>query len=230
MAEELSRVFYEQISINETFLDNSPQHALEVGAGSGFLTTSLLKNLPSLKTLTCIDIEASAINCTKKNVEVAKLTPGVNKPKVDYLIGSFDATHFKEKKQDLIVCNPPYIPELPDNDSKTTGGLYLEAVSGLELIEYIIKELPNILSSKGKLLLMVSTLSLVETLSLIPKNYCVKKPFGNSSYEVLFDVEAVLEKTDWLEFLEQKNNMKLYKDRHNYFHQLHPLWISLPEK
>jgi methylase of polypeptide subunit release factors len=229
MAEELSRVLYEKFSIEENQFANEPHHALEIGVGSGFLATSVMKNLPSLQTLTCIDIEAAAINCTKKNIEVAKLTPGVNKPQIDYLISNFDVSQFREKNIDLIICNPPYIPH-PPNGKDSLSGHYLPAVGGLELIEYIIRELPNVLSRKGKLLLMVSSLALDETLELIPKSYFVQRPFGNSGYKVLFDVEAVLEDQKWLHFLENKDKLKLHKDRDNYFHILHPLWISLSEQ
>lgn len=220
MAEELARSVYEpkeKVKRNDV--------VLEIGTGSGFLAASLVKNVSSIKKLICVDIESTAIACTQKNIEISSFAPGANKPDDSYIIGEFDSTRFNQKA-DLVVCNPPYIPKNLEKIKKVSTAPYLEAVGGLELIENVLMNLKEFLAEDGKLLLIVSHLSVKETEKLIEKyEYELQKPFGQSSYEVFFDVEAVLEDDEWIDFLIKREN-KLIERSGKYFHRLHPLWVS----
>lgn len=231
MSEALARTFYEDFSPDEIRVQNGPQRVLEIGSGNGFLSAGIVRYLPSLEELTCVDIETTAIFCTEKNLKVALLAPGTQQPKIIYSIGPFDASKFHNKKLDLIVCNPPYIPYPPNYETlNQESAHYLEAVGGLELIGNLLRELSNILVPGGKLLLMVSNLSLHETLTLVPKDYSILQPLGKGGYEVLFDVEDVLEDEGWMSFLRGKENGNLSHYKGEFIHLLHPLWISAEPK
>jgi hypothetical protein len=71
---------------------------------------------------------------------------------------------------------------------------------------------------------MTSSLSVDQPLEVLPANYKADRPLGKHGYEVFFDVEAVLDRPDWLSrLLESK---QLVKRDDAYFHRLHPIWIS----
>jgi methylase of polypeptide subunit release factors len=227
VSEELARCLYEQFSSALTGKPQGPTRVLEIGTGSGFLSAGIVRYLASLENLICVDVESTAIFCTEKNIKVALLSPGTLQPHITYLIGAFDAPKFYNQKLDLIICNPPYIPYPSNWESlNKKSAYYLEAIGGLELIYEVLHELPKVLAPNGKLLLIVSNLSLDETLKAVPEGYKVSRPLGEGGIEVLFDVEDVLENGEWNNFLQAKEYGKLYRHKGEFVHRLHPLWIT----
>ncbi len=85
------------------------------------------------------------------------------------------------------------------------------------MIDKVLSSLHSILSQEGKLLILVSNLSLEYTLSKVPKGFTSELVL-ECGFEVLFDVEAVLNNEDWLQFLLQTNDLV---ERDNvYYHKL----------
>jgi len=200
------------------------KRALEIGCGNGLLTISIAKHCQKLEELHSIDINFNAINCANRNL-IANILPHLlAKKKVYFTSGSFEPELFASKF-DLIVCNPPYIP-LQSEKSKhsKTQTKFFQAVGGLVLIDTTLNSLDRILNPNGKLLLLVSNLSLDYTLGHIPKNYNYSFPI-NDGFEVLFDVEAVLNETTWLNFL--KKDCGLIAKKQLFYHKLFPIWIQL---
>ncbi len=113
---------------------------LDMGSGSGYLAKISLEN-------NC-DVLAADIN--KKSVELCKKEG----------IKAIQSNLFSKinGKFDLIVFNPPYLPEdkLEPKDSQliTTGGK-----QGHELIEKFLKQSKDYLNNNGKILLLYSSLS-----------------------------------------------------------------------
>lgn len=113
---------------------------LDMGSGSGYLAKVSLKNK--------CDVLAADIN--KESVELCK-QEGIN---------AIQSNLFSKinEKFDLIVFNPPYLPEdkSEPKDSKlmTTGGK-----KGHELIERFLKQSKDYLNKNGKILLLYSSLS-----------------------------------------------------------------------
>ncbi|MCA9732659.1 methyltransferase [candidate division KSB1 bacterium] len=197
--------------------------ALEIGCGNGLITVAIAKNCNTLKSIFSIDSDFNSISCTHRNLR-SNLDPfRYNNLDVFLLCASYRKNLFKTKF-DLIVCNPPYIPLLSNQSGgRLTRKDYLESVGGLTLIDEILNSLKGTLSQKGKLLLLVSSLSLEYTISKLPKEFSYELPLP-AGFEVLFDVEAVLNNAEWLEFLISSGGL-IIKDN-VYFHKLFPMWIT----
>ena len=131
------------------FFKNKKINVLDIGTGSGCILLSILKEL-SFSRGTGIDISAKAIRTAKKNSKNLNLFYR-SKFKV------FDLSKFNIGKYDLIVSNPPYIPQKDiKNLSKDiinyeplialNGGL-----DGLDLIKKVIYKSTNLLKRSGLL-------------------------------------------------------------------------------
>ncbi|MCF8302466.1 MAG: methyltransferase [Bacteroidales bacterium] len=211
--------------INQEIFENkliNIEKAIEIGCGNGLLTVCLAKYANRLKKLVSIDINFLSLACCNKNV-AGNTTPfQIEKIDLNLVKGNFDPKLF-DYKFDLIVCNPPYIPLFDEKAGKYQSKKdYFEAVGGLQLIDEILSSLETMLNANGKLLLLVSSLSLDYTINNIPTNYTheIIIPKG---YDVLFDVEAVLNNTKWFNFL--KDSGGLFEKYKFLYHKLYPIWI-----
>lgn len=219
LAEVLAQAIYESN-------DNSRiKVAMEIGCGNGLLTVSLFKHLADLVELFSIDSDLNAVACTARNLDSVKPTKGlIHHPNIYLINGTFNPDVLN-RKFDLIVCNPPYIP-FPlnhlNNDLKT--GDYIKAVGGTDLCELVVKSSYSLLNPGGRLLIMTSSLVLDEVTSWIPNTCNLQFALGNEGFEVLFDVEAVLSQPNWLEYLVEERGL-IMKKKEMYYHTLHPLWI-----
>lgn len=122
---------------------NKNLNVLEIGIGSG-IQLETLREL-GVRDFLGVDINFEAVRlCKMKNFKVKKSDLFSNIP--------------KEEKFDLILFNPPYLPEdlNEDEDSKriTTGGK-----KGSEIINRFLEEAKSHLTQEGKLFLLVSSLT-----------------------------------------------------------------------
>ncbi|MCL4299778.1 MAG: methyltransferase [Anaerolineae bacterium] len=202
--------------------------AMEVGCGNGLLTVSLLKNLPSLTELFSIDAEFSAVACTARNLRNVKSNEMEHSLAVHLINGGFDPD-LLNRKFDLIVCNPPYIPFINSGqiDKSLRVGDYITAVGGTDLCELLIKSSYDLLNPGGRLLIMTSSLILASVASWIPTGCNMEYALWPNGFEVLFDVEAVLSQPKWVEYLLKEHGLK--KKKGMYFHTLYPVWIIRPD-
>lgn len=83
---------------------NKDLDILDIGTGSGCIATSLKGIFPNAK-VDAYDVSVSALEVAKTNAQKNKLT--VNFSQVDIL----NQTSWPQNKWDIIVSNPPYIPE-----------------------------------------------------------------------------------------------------------------------
>lgn len=116
---------------------------LEIGVGSGIQLTTLLNLGINKKNIFGTDLNAEAVDkCVSLgfNCVLSDLFSNVS------------------KKFDLIIFNPPYLPEEKGEpeDSKliTTGGK-----KGSELINRFLKESKEYLNKEGKIFLLISSLT-----------------------------------------------------------------------
>lgn len=113
---------------------SEPLSLVDLGAGSGCIGLSLLKELPNAK-LKAVDISPGAIEMAKANAESLETLP-----RVDFLVG--DAARLADQvgHVDVLVANPPYIaeddPEV-ESDVKThePSTALFAADSGLALLK-----------------------------------------------------------------------------------------------
>lgn len=116
---------------------------LDMGTGSGILAQEALK---SAKKVIAVDINPEAIEFAKNNSDKA----------IEFKVSDL-FSNVKGKYQ-LIIFNPPYLPEdkLEDRESRqiTTGGKH-----GYEIIEKFLEQANEYLEDNGKILLVFSSLT-----------------------------------------------------------------------
>lgn len=113
---------------------------LDLGTGSGIQAETALKYT---KDVLAVDIDKEAVNFVRKK--------GI-KAKISDLFSNVNG------KFDLIIFNPPYLPneKLEDKESKrvTTGGKY-----GYEILERFFSQVNKYLNKNGKILIVFSSLT-----------------------------------------------------------------------
>jgi len=219
----LSELLSQQVLESSDF---RPKVAAEIGTGNGMLSSLLFTHGISIQELYCVDINFNAVSCTARNIMGQtfnqRTVPGL------YLISGAFRPDLINRKFDLIVSNPPYIPTAPElgfNESRVAN--FHKAVAGTDLLHDLIRNADAMLNPGGRMLLMTSSLSFAEVLSWIPSTVRTSFPLEGNGYEVVFDVESVLNTPDWLSFLVDKKG--LLSREGLYYHNLHPIWISKPE-
>ena len=122
------------------------ERLLEVGCGSGIVAAVIKANTKAK--IAGIDINPDAAKCTKENG-------------IDAIRG--DLLSCIKGKFDMIIFNPPY---LPTSEEERTGGWLNTALDGgddgRKVIYRFLEEAGRCLAGKGKLLLLVSSLSGIE--------------------------------------------------------------------
>lgn len=147
---------------------------LEIGCGSGFLSILMVKKGAIVS---AVDINPIAVETTKANARK-------NSAELDcFFSDMFDNV---TKKYDLVVFNPPYLPVSDEDIEDIT---YSGGSSGREIIEGFLGNAVTYLNPKGKLLLVISSLTdEAEVLSLVK--------------EAGFEAEIkAREKIDWEELI-----------------------------
>jgi release factor glutamine methyltransferase len=113
--------------------------ALEIGAGSGIVSEFLSRNF---KKVVATDIDFKSLLYCKTNTN----------SKINLIC--CDATKAIYGKFDLIVSNPPYLPDEPFYDKTIHGG-----ITGIQKTIYFIESGITNLKKNGYLILIVSSLS-----------------------------------------------------------------------
>ena len=113
---------------------------LDIGTGSGIQAEAALKYT---KDVLAVDVNKEAVNYVKNKKIKSKLS---------------DLFSNVKDKFDLIIFNPPYLPDekLEDKESKltTTGGKY-----GYEVLERFFSKVDKYLNRNGKILIVFSSLT-----------------------------------------------------------------------
>ncbi len=183
----------DSILLADCLKDYSGNIALDIGVGSGIITQALCENF---KKVIGTDLEFGILK--KCNEDVATNTLKDSKKKLENergfeLVCADAASAFRDNIFDLVVSNPPYLPEDYDNEGMK---IHDEAIyggkSGMEVTLKLIKSSLTTLKREGKLLIIVSSLSnisslqeLLELLKLNMKKIVEKRLF----FETLSVVE-----------------------------------------
>ncbi|MDD5253758.1 MAG: methyltransferase [Candidatus Nanoarchaeia archaeon] len=137
----------DSILIGKFVKEYSRGKVLDIGSGSGYLAEIALEKT---KDVLAADINPEAVeHCKKKGINsiVSDLFSNIK--------GKFD----------LIIFNPPYLPEDPDEDEESK---IITTDKGI--IERFLKELKEHLNKNGKCLMIYSSLSPVNPSELAKKN------------------------------------------------------------
>lgn len=125
--------------------------ALDVGTGSGCIACSIAKNTQCQ--IIGIDISIEALNIALDNASMLNLYNKAIFRKSDIFSNIKD-----DEKFDIIISNPPYIPESQKNKLQKEVlfdphiALFTKDEKGLEFYEKITKNAPKILNKEGYLL------------------------------------------------------------------------------
>ncbi len=121
---------------------------LDMGSGSGIQAETLISKGIAQKNLTLIDVNTEAIRLLKKKFKDSNVIES----------NLFSNPKIKKEKFDLIIFNPPYLPENPNEDKEsqiaTTGGK-----EGSEIINKFLKQSKKHLEKDGRILLLTSSLT-----------------------------------------------------------------------
>jgi methylase of polypeptide subunit release factors len=200
--------------------------ALEVGCGSGLLSCNVAQHLVSLEALIGIDSDSRAVACTERNLRIARTSSGAP-PKGTHLITGRFTPGLLNRTFDLLICNPPYIPLLPDDAiPPMSRSEYFPATGGLELLSDLLSSLKSLLNPNGKALVMLSSLCIKQVAGLLPADFSVYYPFGPDGFDVIFDVEDVLTHERWLEHLKKDGALRHDPGSDILTHRLHPVWLE----
>ena len=203
----------------ESRMGGSKMSAMEIGCGSGLLT-ALLASSSHIAELTALDISEPAIACTLKNLQVNgyKLDQSTIRVRGERFI----AAHYPEKI-DLVVCNPPYIPD--SDEARTTMAPYGRAVAGIELGVDILKALPALLSDGGALLLMTTSVSHKDVMQFLPAGFEWRPALTSEGRRVPLDVDNLWQRPEWRDELLNENRIELDSEG-QLWHHLLPVWVS----
>ena len=150
----------------ETMQNENPVFCLEIGCGSGIISTGLASVLPRSFVFAC-DINPKACLASQ---ETSKINKTQNQSFV--LMDFLSPYPFRENVFDLIVCNPPYVAtsedELERNDiyASWAGGSL-----GRTLTDKLIHCLSKMMSSKGTAYIILEQCNKPEEV----KNMCEEK-------------------------------------------------------
>jgi methylase of polypeptide subunit release factors len=117
----------------------------DVGTGTGVLAFVLLQRGAARAVGT--DIDARAVACAQSNARALGL---------DRRFTALEAEMFPEGRADLVICNPPWIPEPPKN--RVDRAVYDE---GSVMLSRFLAGLPAALAPRGEGLLLLSDLAVL---------------------------------------------------------------------
>ena len=132
---ETEYLVYKTIKYLEKLNINNPD-ILEIGSGSGCISIALKKE---------IDCNITAIDISEKTIDVAKSNAKLNKVDIDFQICDIH-NYNSNKKYDLIISNPPYVPYNSEVDEKIKyepeNAIYAKD-DGIYFYDVILKRIKN---------------------------------------------------------------------------------------
>jgi len=133
--------------------DRQPRRILDLCTGSGCIAIALARQFPS-SMVDAVDLSSEALAVARINIERHQLQQRVNAIQSDL----FDA--LGNEQYDLIVSNPPYVhpdtmQELPPEYLHEPEMALVAEGGGLALIDRILKQAPDHLTSEGLLVVEV---------------------------------------------------------------------------
>ncbi len=167
---ETEELVHEAISFLKT---NNGKSVLDIGTGSGCIPISIKKNIPNT--------DVMAIDVSEASLEVAKENALTNNVVIDFKAINFlnENNYTAFENFDLIISNPPYIPEdekniLDKNVTKFEPHLALFVPQNDALIFYkkIVSFAENHLNENGRIFLETHENLAKETAAIfVEKNY-----------------------------------------------------------
>ncbi|MGC8940587.1 MAG: HemK2/MTQ2 family protein methyltransferase [Candidatus Nanoarchaeia archaeon] len=156
---------------------------LDMGTGSGILAITAAK----------AGANVVAADCSEDVLKVAAQNAKLENVKIEFV--KSDIFSNISKKFDLIICNPPYLPEDEIDERIGPSKMYSGGKTGREFIQRFVENAPKFLKPKGKILIVFSTLTgEKKVLEIFKKNKFEPKILARQKlpWEELILVEAML--------------------------------------
>lgn len=169
--------------ISHLFLENQRLDVVDVGTGSGAIAVTLALENPALR-VTAIDISAEALQMAAQNAE--RLGAEVAFLRGDLLQPLIEAN----RKVDVVVSNPPYIPErdIPSLSPVVKNYEPIQALAGgedgLAFYRRFARELPLVLKERALVAFEVGAGQGEAVASLL------REAFPLANVEVAFDING----------------------------------------
>ena len=167
---ETEELVYEAINFLK---NNEEKKVLDIGTGSGCIPISIKKNIPNA-IVHALDVSLAALSVAKENA--FKNNVEINFIELDFLV---DDDYIYLSTYDLIISNPPYIPNTETLDKNVSNyephlALFVPENDALIFYKKIVVFAENHLEYGGKIMLEVHENLAKETAAL----------FSNNNYEV----------------------------------------------
>lgn len=173
--------FWLEQALKET--DDSPKKVLDIFAGSGALGVAWAKARPQ-DSITFAELDENHLATIKKNVKENNLTNTIE-------ILQSDVFENVEDSFDIILANPPYVPQDRDLPKGVINFEPLIALfagdDGLIFIRELIKNLKEYLNPEGTLYLEHDSIQSDEIVELFPTSFSVSSrtdQYGVARYTV----------------------------------------------
>jgi release factor glutamine methyltransferase len=138
----------------ETLKVKKGEWVLDLGTGCGVLGVLAAK---ADARVVAVDFSPYAIRCAKENSALNGL-----RDKIDFVRASLFTALNPDCLFDLILFNAPYLPSEETEMSSWIERAWAGGINGREVIDRFISDVPLHLTSRGRVLLMQSTLTGVE--------------------------------------------------------------------
>jgi len=131
------------------------KRAIEIGTGTGIISIYLAKKGAIVD---AVDINPQAVSCAKRNAKENSV-----------IIEVYESSFFErvgDKKFDLIIFNPPYLPE-DEEDRKCVDVLtlaWMGGKGGIEKTERFLYDAKEYLRENGEIYVVLSSLSEIDSL------------------------------------------------------------------
>ena len=160
---------------------------LEIGPGSGLITVA---KATAAQYVLAVELNRQAARTTYLNAKQNGLSM-----KVDVVVGHLLGPLQPCKLFDVIVFNPPYLPA----DGKTDDPAWTGGLTGREIVQQLLPQIPKVLKMGGHLYLIQSSVSGGERTVEDLKNHgfqIIDVDKLRMGFETLYCVKASLETAD----------------------------------
>jgi methylase of polypeptide subunit release factors len=189
---------------------------LEIGSGNGLLTATFARNEAKIARICALDVLMPAVFATHRNSWNQRHLPrgGAIGDRARYITAQYskDAVPLNN---DLVVCNPPYIPFPPQSSGEKNLHPLRWATMGTELLESVLADVETLLAEKGQLVIVASDLAAFELANAVPKGFSAKRV---KSVNVPFNVGPARREAGLLDWLSETRG--LVKENNGYRHNV----------
>ncbi|HJP77866.1 MAG TPA: methyltransferase [Pseudonocardiaceae bacterium] len=160
---------------------------LEIGCGNGLITAAWVRNEAKVRSFAAIDVSMSAVSTTYVNSVAQRRLHGASiADRGAFVVAPYNI-QLVPKRNQLVVCNPPYVPVPPDL-RLTRHHPLAAATVGTTLLAKVVSDVGGLVAPDGKLVIVISELASQELIANVPSDWTCTRV---RKMAVPFQIEAV---------------------------------------